>query len=209
MLMWVTWADWTNSQTLTSSISLIHLSMPSKDHLLVMSYTSRIPWSETNDVSVQTPAAFKWMQLFAPHLSSTGVRAKDGAEPPLSRGVPEEKQHIKQSGLCSCKQINPSSAFGVNGTKAAGFSQQDGNLSRLLFGGFRFSRASDGPPNWGKNMQLNPLHPSIDNTFSLLALWPKPSMNCCKCHKFISKCATWSKIRVLWSLVVSRFKYFL
>lgn len=92
--------------------------------------------------------------------------------------------------------------------KAAGFSQQDGNLSRLLFGGFRFSRASDGPPNWGKNMQLNPLHPSIYNTFSLLALWPKPSMICRKCHKFISKRATWSKIRVLWSLVVSRFKYF-
>lgn len=106
-----------NSQTLTSSISLIHLSMPSKDHLLVMSYTSRIPWRETNDVSVQTPAAFKWMQPFAPHLSSAGVRAKDGAEPPLSRGVPEERQHIKHSGLCSCKQINPSSAFGVNSTK--------------------------------------------------------------------------------------------
>lgn len=106
-----------NSQTLTSSISLIHLSMPSKDHLLVMSYTSRIPWRETNDVSVQTPAAFKWMQLFAPHLSSAGVRAKDGAEPALSRGVPEERQHIKHSGLCSCKQINPSSAFGVNSTK--------------------------------------------------------------------------------------------
>lgn len=32
--------------SLTSSISLIHLSMPSKDHLFVMSYTSRIPWGE-------------------------------------------------------------------------------------------------------------------------------------------------------------------
>lgn len=35
----------------------------------------------------------------APHLSPAGVRTKDGAEPPLSRGVPEDGERDEQSAL--------------------------------------------------------------------------------------------------------------
>lgn len=95
---------------ITSSISRIQRSMPSKDQPLVISYTSKMPCR----IKVKHSYIYKQKQNWgencslSPHLCSTRVRPEDGAESALSRCVPVEDRHASWPiiYMCVCRDCS-------------------------------------------------------------------------------------------------------